>query len=338
VIFECVRGPGSSPASSTSAADVARGRLRRRVGEDRFTPAMAINKEIDLRFVLAYTPLEFPRHLAQLADGKLDPPLDDRHGGLDGVDAASPRSAPDAQPGPDRPAPDESGVPRRPSEPDDPAPDQDLPALRPSADSVEPRRRGDRHRLVGSGPPPFLCTVGPTRRAARDGHRPDRARRRPLYFPAARAPGRPGTSPPTRPARFALRLDGIDVTLERGRPRSPTSDHRRLRRGLPLGRLALPARRDALTAVTAALAGPPRAPLPLARPASPSRRHGGADGSSRCASRPLIVPSALHARFSSGMRPLAGSTLAARVGPDAQPPIAREDGPSALPDVTVPAT
>ena len=43
------------------------------VGPDRFTPAMAINKEIDLRFVLAYTPLEYRDTLHMLAEGKLDP-------------------------------------------------------------------------------------------------------------------------------------------------------------------------------------------------------------------------------------------------------------------------
>ena len=43
------------------------------VGQDRFTPAMAINKEIDLRFVIGYTPLEFRDTLHMLADGKVDP-------------------------------------------------------------------------------------------------------------------------------------------------------------------------------------------------------------------------------------------------------------------------
>jgi threonine dehydrogenase-like Zn-dependent dehydrogenase len=56
------------------------------VGPDRFTPAMAINKEIDLRFVLGYTPLEFRDTLHLLADGKLDPrPLITGTVGLDGV-------------------------------------------------------------------------------------------------------------------------------------------------------------------------------------------------------------------------------------------------------------
>ena len=59
------------------------------VGADRFTPAMAINKEIDLRFVLAYTPLEFRDTLHMLGEGKIDPrPLITGTVGLEGVDAA----------------------------------------------------------------------------------------------------------------------------------------------------------------------------------------------------------------------------------------------------------
>ncbi len=59
------------------------------VGPDRFTPAMAINKEIDLRFVIGYTPLEFRDTLHMLAEGKVDPrPLITGEVGLDGVDAA----------------------------------------------------------------------------------------------------------------------------------------------------------------------------------------------------------------------------------------------------------
>ena len=59
------------------------------VGNDQITPAMAINKEIDLRFVLGYTPLEFRDTLQMLAEGKIDPhPLITGTVGLDGVDAA----------------------------------------------------------------------------------------------------------------------------------------------------------------------------------------------------------------------------------------------------------
>jgi threonine dehydrogenase-like Zn-dependent dehydrogenase len=59
------------------------------VGPDRITPAMAINKEIDLRFVFGYTPLEFRDTLHMLAEGKVDPrPLITGTVGLDGVGAA----------------------------------------------------------------------------------------------------------------------------------------------------------------------------------------------------------------------------------------------------------
>jgi threonine dehydrogenase-like Zn-dependent dehydrogenase len=50
---------------------------------------MAINKEIDLRFVVGYTPLEFRDTLHMLADGKVDPrPLVTGTVGLEGVEAA----------------------------------------------------------------------------------------------------------------------------------------------------------------------------------------------------------------------------------------------------------
>ena len=68
---------------------------------------MAINKEIDLRFVLAYTPLEFRDTLHMLAEGKLDPrPLITGTVGLDGVDARLHRARRPRGPGegPDRPA------------------------------------------------------------------------------------------------------------------------------------------------------------------------------------------------------------------------------------------
>jgi len=43
------------------------------VGVDQFTPFLADKKEIDLRFVGTYTPLEFRDTLHMLADGKVDP-------------------------------------------------------------------------------------------------------------------------------------------------------------------------------------------------------------------------------------------------------------------------
>ena len=59
------------------------------VGPDQFKPAMAINKEIDLRFVIGYTPLEFRDTLRMLAEGEVDPrPLITGEVGLEGVDAA----------------------------------------------------------------------------------------------------------------------------------------------------------------------------------------------------------------------------------------------------------
>ena len=68
---------------------------------------MAINKEIDLRFVVGYTPLEFRDTLHMLAEGKLDAaPLLTGLVGLPGVAAAfdaldEPRAA---RQDPDRPA------------------------------------------------------------------------------------------------------------------------------------------------------------------------------------------------------------------------------------------
>ncbi|HEY4093990.1 MAG TPA: zinc-binding dehydrogenase [Baekduia sp.] len=90
VIFECVGVPGMIGSIIDDAPLFSRvvvvGVC---VGPDRLTPAMAINKEIDLRFVLAYTPLEFRDTLHMLAEGKLDPrPLITGTVGLAGVDAA----------------------------------------------------------------------------------------------------------------------------------------------------------------------------------------------------------------------------------------------------------
>lgn len=74
VVFECVGVPGILDQIIASAP------LASRVvvvgvcmGEDRIRPAIAINKEIDLRFVLGYTPDEFREALHLLADGKVRP-------------------------------------------------------------------------------------------------------------------------------------------------------------------------------------------------------------------------------------------------------------------------
>jgi threonine dehydrogenase-like Zn-dependent dehydrogenase len=90
VIFECVGMPGVIESIIDGAPLFSRvvvvGVL---VGSDQITPAMAINKEIDLRFAFGYTPLEFRDTLHMLADGKADPrPLITGTVGLGGVDAA----------------------------------------------------------------------------------------------------------------------------------------------------------------------------------------------------------------------------------------------------------
>jgi threonine dehydrogenase-like Zn-dependent dehydrogenase len=90
VVFECVGVPGIIDDIIASAP------LFSRVvvvgvcmGADHIRPAMAINKEIDLRFVLGYTPLEFRDTLHMLADGKVNvAPLITGTVGLPGVAAA----------------------------------------------------------------------------------------------------------------------------------------------------------------------------------------------------------------------------------------------------------
>jgi threonine dehydrogenase-like Zn-dependent dehydrogenase len=90
VIFECVGVPGVIDSIIDGAPLFSRvvvvGVC---VGIDQITPAMAINKEIDLRFVIGYTPLEFHDTLHMLAEGEVDPgPLITGIVGLDGVDNA----------------------------------------------------------------------------------------------------------------------------------------------------------------------------------------------------------------------------------------------------------
>src|SRR3954469_25131135 len=90
VVFECVGVPGIIDGIVAAAP------LLSRVvvvgvcmGPDRLRPSMAINKEIDLRFVLGYSPVEFRDTLHMLADGTLDAkPLVTGTVGLDGVDEA----------------------------------------------------------------------------------------------------------------------------------------------------------------------------------------------------------------------------------------------------------
>lgn len=90
VVFECVGVPGVIDAIITGAPLFSRVVV---VGvcmdPDRIRPAMAINKEIDLRFAFGYTPLEFRDTLHMLADGKVTAaPLITGTVGLPGVEAA----------------------------------------------------------------------------------------------------------------------------------------------------------------------------------------------------------------------------------------------------------
>ncbi|OWY79854.1 zinc-binding dehydrogenase [Rhodococcus sp. BUPNP1] len=73
VIFECVGNPGMLHSVLTSAPFHSRVVVAGVcMNTDRFRPMLATGKEIDLRFVFAYTPLEFRDTLHLLADGKVD--------------------------------------------------------------------------------------------------------------------------------------------------------------------------------------------------------------------------------------------------------------------------
>ena len=90
VVFECVGVPGVVDQIIASAPLVTRvvvvGVC---MGVDQIRPSIAINKEIDLRFVLGYTPKEFHDSLQMLADGKVDgSPLLTGTVGLGGVENA----------------------------------------------------------------------------------------------------------------------------------------------------------------------------------------------------------------------------------------------------------
>lgn len=90
VVFECVGLPGLLDDIMTSAPFFSRVMVVGVcMGSDRIRPAMAVNKELDLRFVLGYSPLDFRNTLHRLADGKLNAgPLVTGKVGLDGVNAA----------------------------------------------------------------------------------------------------------------------------------------------------------------------------------------------------------------------------------------------------------
>ena len=87
VIFECVGVPGIIEQIVTAAPFNSRIVVAGVCMEtDAFRPAMAINKELDLRFVVGYGPLEFRNTLHMLADGRIDAtPLITGTIGLDGV-------------------------------------------------------------------------------------------------------------------------------------------------------------------------------------------------------------------------------------------------------------
>lgn len=90
VIFECVGVPGMLDgviaAAPLASLVVVVGVC---MGADQLRPAMASGKEIDMRFVFGYTPLEFRDTLHMLADGKVDAgPLVTGTVGLAGVSAA----------------------------------------------------------------------------------------------------------------------------------------------------------------------------------------------------------------------------------------------------------
>jgi threonine dehydrogenase-like Zn-dependent dehydrogenase len=90
VIFECVGVPGMLDGVIAGAPMGSRVVV---VGvcmqPDAIRPAMAVNKEIELRFVVGYSPVEFRDTLHLLANGKVDAaPIATGTVGLDGVEAA----------------------------------------------------------------------------------------------------------------------------------------------------------------------------------------------------------------------------------------------------------
>jgi threonine dehydrogenase-like Zn-dependent dehydrogenase len=90
LIFECVGVPGILDGIIASAPLLSRVVVAGVCMEpDIIRPAMAINKEIDLRFVVGYTPLEFRDTLHMLAEGKVNAaPIVTGTVGLPGVVAA----------------------------------------------------------------------------------------------------------------------------------------------------------------------------------------------------------------------------------------------------------
>jgi len=90
VVFECVGVPGVIDGIIGEAPMMTRvvvvGVC---MGADRIRPSMAINKEIDMRFVVGYTPAEYRETLHKLAEGEVDAtPMVTGSVGLEGVDGA----------------------------------------------------------------------------------------------------------------------------------------------------------------------------------------------------------------------------------------------------------
>ncbi len=90
VIFECVGVPGILDGIIASAPLFSRVVVAGVCLEpDTIRPVLAINKEIDLRFVVGYTPLEFRDTLHMLAEGKVNAaPIATGTVGLAGIEAA----------------------------------------------------------------------------------------------------------------------------------------------------------------------------------------------------------------------------------------------------------
>jgi threonine dehydrogenase-like Zn-dependent dehydrogenase len=87
VLFECVGVPGvidqllraAPPQSRIVVAGVC-------MEDDTIRPAVAINKELNLQFVLAYAPDEFAKTLRALAEGQIDvAPMITGRTGVEGV-------------------------------------------------------------------------------------------------------------------------------------------------------------------------------------------------------------------------------------------------------------
>ncbi len=90
IVFECVGVPGMLQSIIAATPQFSRIVC---VGvcmqSDQIEPAIAINKEVDIRFAMGYTPLEFRQTLHMLAEGKVNAePLITGTVGLGGVDAA----------------------------------------------------------------------------------------------------------------------------------------------------------------------------------------------------------------------------------------------------------